>query len=118
MKILLSLLANSAALMITAYLVPGFKVENIQTAVVAAIVLAVINTFIKPVLLLITAPLTILTLGLFIFIVNAIMLFIASAIVPGLTVEGWLPAILGALVLSVVSTILSMIVKDIGGKSK
>ncbi len=113
MYILLSILLNALALLITAYIVPGFNVANFQSALLAAIVLGIINTFIKPVLLFLTFPLTIVTLGLFIFVVNAIVLFMASAIVPGLTIAGWLPAILGAIVLSVVSTGMSMLVKDV-----
>jgi putative membrane protein len=109
MRLLISLLLNTLALIITAYIVPGFQVANFQSALLAAIVLGVINTFIKPVLVFLTLPLTIVTLGLFIFVVNAIVLFLTSFFVNGLTINGWLPAILGAVVLSVVSTILSML---------
>ena|SRR5581483_9194868 len=114
MNLIIRLLLNALALIATAYLVPGFHVANFQTAIVAAIVLAIINTFIKPVLVFLTLPITMLTLGLFIFVVNAVVLWIATAIVPGLTVDGFLPAILAALVLSVISTALSMLVKDLG----
>lgn len=113
MYILLSILLNALALIVTAYIVPGFNVVNFQSALLAAIVLGLINTFIKPVLLFLTFPLTIVTLGLFIFVVNAIVLWMASAVVPGLTIDGWLPAILAAIVLSVVSTGLTMLVKDV-----
>lgn len=113
MYIILSILLNSLALLATAYIVPGFQVANFQSALLAAIVLGLINTFIKPILIFLTLPLTIVTLGLFIFVVNAIVLFMASAVVPGLNIDGWLPAILGAVVLSVVSTGLTMLVKDV-----
>lgn len=116
MYIILSILLNALALLITAYIVPGFNVANFQSALLAAIVLGIINTFIKPILLFLTFPLTIVTLGLFIFVVNAIVLFMASAVVPGLTIAGWLPAVLGAIVLSVVSTGMSMLVKDVAKK--
>ena len=109
MHLLISLLLNTLALIITAYIVPGFQVANFQSALLAAIVLGVINTFIKPILVFLTLPLTVVTLGLFIFVVNAIVLFMTSFFVSGLTINGWLPAILGAIVLSVVSTILSML---------
>lgn len=111
MNILISLVLNALALLATAYIVPGFKVENFTTAVLAAIVLGVVNTFIKPILSLITAPLTIITLGLFSFVVNAVVLFIVSAVVKGVVIDGWVTAILGAIVLSVVSTILNSIFK-------
>lgn len=118
MGLLISLLLNTLALIITAYIVPGFKVDTFTSALLAAIVLGVINTFIKPVLLLLTLPLTIITLGLFIFIVNAIVLRITTLFVPGFMVDGWMPAILGAIVLSIASTILSTLVKDFAGKGK
>lgn len=111
LNILISLVLNALALLATAYIVPGFKVESFTTAILASLVLGVVNTFIKPILSLITAPLTIITLGLFSFVINAVVLFIVSAVVKGVVIEGWIPAILGAIVLSVVSTILNSIFK-------
>lgn len=116
MGLLISLLLNTLALIITAYIVPGFKVDSFTSALLAAIVLGVINTFIKPILVLLTLPLTIITLGLFIFIVNAIVLRVTSLFVPGFMVDGWMPAILGAIVLSIASTVLSTLVKDFAAK--
>lgn len=118
MQLLLALVINALALLATAYIVPGFKVENFTSAILASIVLGVVNTFIKPALSFITAPLTIITLGLFAFVVNAVVLFIVAWIVPGLEIEGWLPAILGGIVLAVVSTILSSVLKDLGKMAK
>ncbi len=112
MNILISLILNSLALLATAYIVPGFKVESFTTALLAAIVLGVVNTFIKPILSLISLPLTVMTLGLFSFVINAVVLFIVAAVVKGLTIDGWVPAILGAIVLSVVSTILNSVFKS------
>lgn len=125
MRLLIALLVNTLAIIITAYLVPGFTIEGfssvtgltmdgIKTAVIAAIVLGVINTFIKPVLVLLTIPLTIVTLGLFIFVINAVILWIAAGIVPGMHIAGFWTAIIAALVLSVVSTILSLLTKGVG----
>ena len=114
MQILIALILNAVALLITAYIVPGFLVENFTAAIFAAIVLGVVNTFIKPVLSFLSTPLTVVTLGLFAFVVNAIVLFIVAAAVPGVNIEGWLPAILAAIVLSVVSTILNTVLKDLG----
>ncbi len=116
LQIIVALVLNALALMATAYIVPGFRVTDFTTALLAAIVLGVVNTFIKPVLALITLPITIITLGLFSFIVNAVVLFIVSAVVPGLKIDGWIPAILGAIVLSVVGTVLSTLLKDIAKK--
>lgn len=118
MQIILSLILNALALIVTAYIVPGFQVAGFTTALLAAIVLGVVNTFIKPILQLITAPLTIVTFGLFAFVVNAVVLFLVSAVVPGFTVVGWIPAILGAIVLSIVSMVLNSLLKDLGKLKK
>lgn len=113
MQLLISLTVNTLALLATAYLVPGIKLEGVQPAILAAIILGVLNTFIKPILKIITLPLTILTLGLFSFVLNALILLLASSIIPGFTINGLFPAILGAIVLSVISTILSAVLKDL-----
>lgn len=118
MQLLMALVINAVAFLATAYVVPGFRVDNFTAALLAAVVLGVVNTFIKPILSFVTLPLTVITLGLFAFVVNAIVLFIVAWIVPGLEIEGWLPAILGAIVLSVVSTILSSVLKDLGKIAK
>lgn len=118
MQILIALVLNAAALLLTANIVPGFRVENFTTAIFAAIVLGVVNTFIKPILSFLSAPLTIVTLGLFAFVVNAVVLFIVAAVVPGVKIEGWLPAILAAIVLSIVATILNAVLKDLGKLTK
>lgn len=114
MQLLLALVINAAAFLATAYIVPGFKVDNFTSAILSAIVLGVVNIFIKPALSFITAPLTIITLGLFAFVVNAVLLFMVAWVVPGFDVDGWLPAILGGIVLAVVSTVLSSALKDLG----
>jgi putative membrane protein len=120
MYLILALLVNAVAFIITSYLLGavgvGFHIMNFETAVIAAIVLGVVNTFIKPILAFLTLPLSIITLGLFTFVLNAIMLFIVSYFVKGLVIDGWIPAILGAIVLSVVSTALSTLVKDVAKK--
>ena len=113
MQMIISLVVNAAALLLTAYLVPGFHVVSFTTALLAAIVLAVVNTFIKPVLSFLTAPLNVLTLGLFSFVINAIVLWIVSAVVRGLTIDNFVAALLAAVVLSVISTALSMLLKDV-----
>jgi putative membrane protein len=118
LQIILALILNALALIVTAYIVPGIQVANFTTAILAAVVLGVVNTFIKPILSFVTAPLTIVTLGLFAFVINAVVLFIVSAVVPGFSVSGWVPAILGAIVLSVVSTVLNSILKDLGKLKK
>lgn len=117
MNLILSLVLNAFALIATAYLVPGFHVTGFKTALLAAIVLGIINTFIKPVLSFLTAPLTFLTFGLFAFVVNAIVLWLASLVVRGVQIESALSAIIAAAVLSIISTILAMLLKDLGGNA-
>ncbi len=116
LHIIISVLLNSLSLLVTDYIVPGFSVENFQTALLAAIVLGVINTFIKPVFIILTLPINIVTLGLFTFVINALMLYIVGAIIPGFILENFVSALLAAIVLSIVSTGLSMLRKDIAKK--
>ncbi len=114
MYLLLALLLNALALIITSKIVPGFMLSDYGSALLAAVVLGVINTFIKPVLLFLTAPLNFLTLGLFTFVVNAIVLVMTDTVIDGMKIDHfWPTAILAALVLSIVSTILSMVLQDL-----
>lgn len=113
MHLLLALVLNSVALIITAYVVPGFNIANPQTAVVAAIVLGAINTFVKPALSYVTAPVNVVTLGLFTFVINAVLLYLVTLVVPGVILDGWVPAVVAAVVLSVVSTVLSAVLRDL-----
>lgn len=113
MSLLISWLVNAAALIITAYLPVGFHVADYTTALLAAIIIGLLNVFIKPILLILTAPLNILTLGLFTFVVNAVVIWLATLIIPGLTIDSFWSAIIAAIVLSFVSTILSSLLKDL-----
>lgn len=118
MRIVVSLLLNALALIATAYIVPGVSVDSFQTALLAAIVLGLLNAFIRPILLVLTLPLNIMTLGLFTFVVNAIVLWIVTLVVKGLQIESMLTTILAAIVLSVVSTALSMLLQDVAKSKK
>ena len=113
MGLLLALVLNALALVVTAYIVPGFRVNDFVSAMLTAIVIGLINTFIKPILSFLTAPINMLTLGLFTFVVNAIVLYLASLVVPGFKIDGVLAAILGAVVLSVVAVVISTLVKEV-----
>ncbi len=117
MRILLAIAINTAALLVTAYFVPGFNVASWQTAVLAAIIFGLINTFVRPLLVLLTLPLTVLTLGFFLFVVNALILFMTTYFVSGFTIDGWLPAIIGAIVLSLVSAILSSLLGQVESRT-
>jgi putative membrane protein len=105
---------NAAAISLAAYLVPGIHVSAVGPALAAGLVLALINAVVRPVLIVLTLPLTLLTLGLFLFVLNAFCLWLTSAFVPGFTVDGFGAAFLGALVISVVSWILTAFVSDAG----
>jgi putative membrane protein len=112
MRFLLRLLLNGVAVFLTAQLIPGIGVASPGTALAAGIVLGLVNAIIRPVLILLTLPATVLTLGLFIFVVNAICLALAAWFVPGFTISGLWAALFGALVISVISWLLSVILID------
>ncbi len=112
MRFLLRLLLNGVAVFLAAYLIPGLKVADASTAVVAGIVLGLINAILRPLLILLTLPVTLLTLGLFIFVVNAICLAIVAWLVPGFTISGFGAALFGALVISVISWLLNALLID------
>lgn len=107
MKIIIHWILSAAAIGIAAYLLPGVTV-TLAGALVLAVVLGVINTFIKPVILLLTLPLTILTLGLFSLVINALLIMLAAMFVPGFMVAGFWWALLFALVLSLVNAFFHM----------
>ena len=100
---LLHWLVSGTAVLLTSYLVPGFRVRNFGQALLAALVIGIVNFFVGPFLLFITFPLTILTLGLFIFVVDAVILKISAALLSGFDIDSWWSAIFGALILALVS---------------
>lgn len=97
---------SALSIVIVAHLIPGFRVASFGTALIAAIVIGLINSTLGLLLKIVTFPLTILTFGVFLFVINALMLRFASVLVPGFQVESFLPAFLGAIVLSIVHTVL------------
>ncbi|MDD2233668.1 MAG: phage holin family protein [Desulfitobacteriaceae bacterium] len=109
--LLLKLIINCLALFITAFVVPGFDLARFSTIIWAALVLGLVNTLIRPILSFFTIPLQLLTLGLFTLIINALMLFLTSRIVPGFSIHSFSSAIIGALVLSITSLILNKVIK-------
>jgi putative membrane protein len=112
MRFLLRLILNAVAIIVAAYLIPGIYVASPGAALVAALLLAIVNAIVRPVLLLLTLPLTIFTLGLFIFVINAICLALVAWLVPGFAVSGFGAALLGAVVISLVSWLLSALLID------
>lgn len=99
LSLLLIWLVNALALLIVSSLIPGFRIEGLFSALVVALVLGFVNAIIRPLVLLLTLPITIVTLGLFIFVINALMLLLVSSIVKGFTIEGFAPAFWAAIAL-------------------
>ena len=112
MRFLLRVLLNAAALLVAAWLVPGVQITGAAAAVLAALLLGVVNALVRPVLLLLTLPFTLVTLGLFIFVVNAVCFALTAALVPGFRLSGFLAALFGSIVVSLVSWILNALVAD------
>lgn len=106
MKIFLHWLLSALAIGIAAYLLPGITVAGLVPALILAVVLAGINTFIKPVLFFLTLPLSIITLGLFSLVLNTVLIMLAAAIVPGVEVAGFISALFFGIVLALVSAVL------------
>jgi putative membrane protein len=109
MNFIIVWLIATLAVIITAYILPGVKLSGFFAALVTALILGLVSTFVKPLLVLLTLPLNILTFGLFTFVINALMIMLTSAIVPGFQVDGFWWALLFSLVLSVVYYALSFI---------
>lgn len=115
MGFVLRVLINTAAIYLAASIVPGIEIRDILTALGAGLVLGLINAVVRPVLVVLTLPVTILTLGLFLVVLNALCLWLTAQLVKGFEVQGVWPAVLGALLISVVSWILTAFVSDRGG---
>jgi putative membrane protein len=108
--LLIHWLISAASLMIVAYIFPGIQLRGLGAALIAPIVIGLVNATIGLILKIVTLPLTVLTLGLFWFIINALMLQLAAALVPGFFVAGFLSAFFGAIVLSLVGMVLRSLI--------
>jgi|SRR5271165_393546 len=114
MRLLLNWLLSAIALLIVSYLVPGFHVEGFKAALIAAVVIGLINATLGILLKVITLPITLLTLGVFWWVVNALMLMLASKLLaPGFVVSGFFAAFLGAIVLSLVNVVLRKVAGEV-----
>jgi len=111
---LIRVLANALAILAAAYVLPGIEVSGGMALLAAGLVLALINAVVRPVLLLLTLPITLVTLGLFLFVLNAFCLWLTSELVKGFEVHGFWPAVFGALVVSVVSWLVNAFLSDRG----
>jgi putative membrane protein len=109
MKLIIRLLISGLAVYITAYLVPGVRVSGYLTAVLVAVVLGILNTLVKPILILLTLPITLLTLGLFALVINTVMILLAGFFVPGFHIDSFWSALFFGIVLSLVNWCFGML---------
>lgn len=110
MNLIVKLLLSCVAVALSAYFTPGVSTgDSVLTVLVVAVVLGVLNTFVKPIIKLLALPVTVLTLGLFLFVINAMMVLLASFVVEGFYVDGFVSALIFSVILSVVSWLLNKI---------
>jgi putative membrane protein len=113
--VLLRWLVLTAAVLAASWLLEGIRVDGLLSALAAAATLGILNAFLRPLIILLTLPVNILTLGLFTFVINALMLQIVSQVIPGFTVQGFWTAVFGALIIGAVSWLLNTFV---GGRGR
>ncbi len=99
------ILLGALALLLVAEVVPGVSIDGLYPAIIAAVILGIMNAIVKPILVVLTLPITILTLGLFIFVINAALFMFAASFIDGFAVSGFVAALLGSLLVSIVTTI-------------
>lgn len=110
MKLVINLLVSSLAVFISAYLLPAVELANFLTAIVVAVVLGLVNTLIRPFIILLTLPINILTLGLFTLVINALLVLLVAAVVPGFEIKTFGGAVLFTIILWLVNWFLSAII--------
>lgn len=116
MSMIASWLLSALAILAISQYVPGFKVESFTVALVVALVLGILNALIKPILIVLTLPINIVTLGLFTFVINALLIMATSFLVKGFIVEGFIPALFGALILWLINTAVHFVAFPIKAK--
>jgi len=105
MKLITRLLLTTLTLLVVATYIPGISIEGFYPAIIAAVILGLLNLFIKPILFILTLPITVLTLGLFMLVINASLFWFAASFIEGFSVDTFLHALLGSLIVSVVSAV-------------
>lgn len=114
---LAKMITTSLAVIIVTYFLPGVSIENALTAIILSAVLAVLNIIVKPVLIFLTLPITILSLGLFLIVINALIILLAAEIVPGFAIDGFWWAVLFSLILSFVVAVLETLQQAMSGSN-
>ena len=112
MKFIVKLLITGLAVILASYLLDGVQVDDFVTALILAALLALLNVTVKPVLIILTLPVTIFTLGLFLLVINAVTILIAESIIPGVEVDGFWSALIFSILISIISWILAGFTKD------
>lgn len=111
MGFILKLILTGIAAAIAAYVLPGVTIDGFGTAILLALILGILNAIVKPILVVLSLPITIITLGLFLLVINALIILLADYILSGFGVDGFLWALIFSIVLSVLTSIIDMIVK-------
>lgn len=112
MMLIIRVLITAVVLLLVANFVPGIVVDSFYTSIIVAVVLGLLNAVVRPILIVLTLPITILTFGLFAFVINAAIFFFVASFVDGFTVAGFIPALIGSFLVTVVSTMLQSFLKD------
>ncbi|MFC5410917.1 phage holin family protein [Larkinella bovis] len=112
MGLIIRILISAVAVLVASYLIPGVGVDGFGTALIVAIVLGLLNAFLKPILVFLTIPITILTLGLFYLVINVLMVYLTDYLVGGFRVDGFIAALLFSIVVSIVTWLIDSIIGD------
>jgi len=105
MKLIARIALTALALLVVSHLIPGVVIEGLYPAIIAACILGILNAVVRPILVILTLPITILTLGLFIFFINASLFYFTASFIDGFSVSGFFSALIGSLIVSVISAI-------------
>lgn len=113
MKLILTWLLAACALLVVAYLYPGVQVQSFTSALIAAAVIGLFNAVLRPILVILTLPVTVITLGLFLFVINALLFWAAASVLNGFRVDGFLAALLGSLIYSVLMLVVNTALRSV-----
>ena len=113
MKLILTWLLAACALLVVAYLYPGVQVQSFTSALIAAAVIGLFNAVLRPILVILTLPVTVITLGLFLFVINALLFWAAASVLDGFRVDGFLAALLGSLIYSVLMLVVNTALRSV-----
>ena len=113
LKLIVKWVLSASALLFVAYLYTGVEVRSFTSAMIAALVIGLLNAFVRPVLVVLTLPVTILTLGLFLFVINALMFYFAASVLDGFHVNGFVAALIGSLIYSLAGVVIDVAIERV-----